>query len=656
MSEEKNTFFEKKLKFRTSVKKLSESLKENNYNKNLEKYSKQIFSIKDKKINFLKINSSKQNFSSKKIEKFINSLNTNVKFLNKNFQEFYVYKKLNTLLKNKDNKKVENTSKKKENFTNINFYKNFRKKTKYSQLLKKSNSVKFNPKLTTCNNFYKIIKKKNFFKINKKKTNFEFLIVIYDPKNSDKIKLCLFQNQEKITKKNLFELISKIQIKLELSMNYEFIYNEEGKKIKKDNKMIRKFSLVDFYNKKNHEDNKNLFLKNFVDFEKLAKKKKNVFILSCKEKRNIFEININEFFLEKFKISFFVIKKLFIVSSVSYKKRLNYKSSKLKFLANEKLEKYFNKYSLDAVQYKKILKNFKGILNEKKKLNFLKTSLKSKNKNLNNRNNLYKEYISQKKNFWKVSKKLKINQITKLRKKCNFFRIKNNFSKSNKQKILKNFSPNKKENSVNKNITKNYLEKNNFSREEYIKIKIIYKTMQNIQKNINKQKKILNLKILNNKKIKTKGITFPVFYNFLYEIMNLGKHKAELLFQQLNKDKSGFLKWNEFVNAMKLINHRNIKNKLNIFSKIADQDNNGFLSYDEIFELAHITLKSNFFYSSLNFDEDFFFEDMTHYFTNLVFKICDTDINSEIAIEKIKDVIIKKEDNYLILLFFCGVD
>ena len=131
-----------------------------------------------------------------------------------------------------------------------------------------------------------------------------------------------------------------------------------------------------------------------------------------------------------------MIKKIFYGFSIQ-KNKLNYKSSKINYLAEEKLNKYFDGFSLNALQYRKIFKNLKGILNEKKKLNSLKLSLKTKNSNLNSQKNLYKEYLSQKQNFWKISKNLKMSELVNLRKKINILGIKKKINKKKNEKKYK---------------------------------------------------------------------------------------------------------------------------------------------------------------------------------------------------------------------------
>ena len=48
--------------------------------------------------------------------------------------------------------------------------------------------------------------------------------------------------------------------------------------------------------------------------------------------------------------------------------------------------------------------------------------------------------------------------------------------------------------------------------------------------------------------------------------------------------------WGEFLKLMVSIRAKTLSEKINLFIKIADEDGNGLLSWDEIYELAQICL------------------------------------------------------------------
>lgn len=62
---------------------------------------------------------------------------------------------------------------------------------------------------------------------------------------------------------------------------------------------------------------------------------------------------------------------------------------------------------------------------------------------------------------------------------------------------------------------------------------------------------------------------------------------------------------------MKIFSAKTIDDKIRLFCDIADTDGNNLLSYEEIYFLAKVSLKSNFVYSDFDFDNCEFMEDIT---------------------------------------------
>ena len=86
---------------------------------------------------------------------------------------------------------------------------------------------------------------------------------------------------------------------------------------------------------------------------------------------------------------------------------------------------------------------------------------------------------------------------------------------------------------------------------------------------------------------------------------------------------------------MKMINAKTIKDKIDLFISIADEDGNGQLSFSEVHELSKISLEKFITASDENF-----LDDLSLYFTKFIFETCQTSIDKEIPITYIKDLII----------------
>lgn len=159
-----------------------------------------------------------------------------------------------------------------------------------------------------------------------------------------------------------------------------------------------------------------------------------------------------------------------------------------------------------------------------------------------------------------------------------------------------------------------------------------------------------------NEFLKHNGITFETFYNTIFQVFMLGRENAKILFDQINSAKNSFLCWEEFLEGMRTMQVKTQADRINLFIKIADSDGNGLLSFDEILILCKSCLKNNFTFSSINFEEDPFLEDLSNYFAKLIFEICGIDLSEEIPLKRISDVIDEGHPNSDLLLFFCGAD
>ena len=104
---------------------------------------------------------------------------------------------------------------------------------------------------------------------------------------------------------------------------------------------------------------------------------------------------------------------------------------------------------------------------------------------------------------------------------------------------------------------------------------------------------------------------------------------------------------------MEIIKAKTLKEKIDLFIKIADDDGNGQLSQKEIFDLCKICLAK---YIKIDEGEENFLDDISNYFTRLIFAAVNIDIDSEIPLAKIKQTIISGNVESDLLCMFCGAD
>jgi len=64
---------------------------------------------------------------------------------------------------------------------------------------------------------------------------------------------------------------------------------------------------------------------------------------------------------------------------------------------------------------------------------------------------------------------------------------------------------------------------------------------------------------------------------------------TERFFNRSNINHDGFLSWEEFLQAIKILTTSELELKLNMFFSIIDADGNGMFDYDEIFEICKLS-------------------------------------------------------------------
>ena len=82
--------------------------------------------------------------------------------------------------------------------------------------------------------------------------------------------------------------------------------------------------------------------------------------------------------------------------------------------------------------------------------------------------------------------------------------------------------------------------------------------------------------------VKEIGVEQSIFISCLNEDQVDNQEFLEKLFHSCDKEARGYLRWEEFFQALKLITSRDLKDKIDLFFYIVDADGNGLFSFDEI--------------------------------------------------------------------------
>lgn len=166
----------------------------------------------------------------------------------------------------------------------------------------------------------------------------------------------------------------------------------------------------------------------------------------------------------------------------------------------------------------------------------------------------------------------------------------------------------------------------NFDRRELYEIFSQYKILLKICVSYNKTLKIIK-----------DGIDLSTFHKGVPQINKETIEIAKKIFKSFNTKTTGFLSLEEYLKGMNKIRSNNMEEKIDIFFKIIDNDGNGMLSFDEVYDVSLMSLKRNMIGESK--DKNEVVEELAKYFANLIFKLVNVDIDSEIPLEKIKEVI-----------------
>jgi hypothetical protein len=110
----------------------------------------------------------------------------------------------------------------------------------------------------------------------------------------------------------------------------------------------------------------------------------------------------------------------------------------------------------------------------------------------------------------------------------------------------------------------------------------------------------------------------------------LSEELAQRIFNLVDYNYSGFMDWNEFLRLMVSIRAKTLSEKINLFIKIADEDENGKLSQFEIFDLSKICLTK--FIKVNSSESEKFIDDLCEFFTRLIFASVGINLKEEIPL------------------------
>ena len=134
------------------------------------------------------------------------------------------------------------------------------------------------------------------------------------------------------------------------------------------------------------------------------------------------------------------------------------------------------------------------------------------------------------------------------------------------------------------------------------------------------------------------GIDFETFYNCTEELCNEEKDLAKRIFEKINNSPSGFLSLEDFIESLNSLNQKDLVRQFYFFLKVFGKIGKKFLTYDEVLKISLISIKRLAKNQNTKEDEKII-KDLSNYFANYLFKICDANINDGIEIEKLRNML-----------------
>ena len=598
-----------------------------------------------------------------------------------------------------NNKQILNNSskeKKKKNLNKILHNIEIKKKLNEENVLEEKNKILKLPKeyyeidKELNNNIQNIFIKNRNLKLDYKKEYIQLNTIYIERFLKKCIKEEKFQSEKKNYRK-IFVILDSTVIFTESFIKGKFIDVPFNNYINKLNEKQREKIYGNFLKDCRNKFNKNLlkFLYNkngkiILDLKDINDNEKYIFasftpyfhgIHLFNETNKIFEIenaknysNENDLFLDE------NFSENSIELNFNYNRNYKKKINKIKYLNDSSFTDGINYFTKEEFEYfsedenKKKLNNYKflsSILsnNLKKYTNYLfnknkteKQSFINSRPNENTKNGLIK-LISiynkniQKKSLYKIKVnpyyfKDKINNSNKIRIETEKFYGLNPFQEFLKRN-LKNLSSSQ--------FQSDYLTEKNFpyvasfnlpllmkhfpklKRKEIFSVYVDYKTLLKFYISLNKDYDKIE-----------KGIDFDTFFNCNPSMKYQGKILAKKIFHGLNNNKK-FLNFEEFLKGLVTMKFDTIENKLDLFMRIIDADNNGKMAFEEVFELSKISLERFFKNKDSNKEEEkeqnYIIFELADYFAKLIFDIMDIDLNKEIEIDSIKKKIMLNQLN-----------
>ena len=150
------------------------------------------------------------------------------------------------------------------------------------------------------------------------------------------------------------------------------------------------------------------------------------------------------------------------------------------------------------------------------------------------------------------------------------------------------------------------------------------------------------------------GIDFETFHRCTEDICDEEEKLAKKIFNKINSGTSGVLSLEDYVEALTIMNSKDILDQIDFFMKIFNSKDKKCFNYEDILEICKISIK-RLIKGKNNEETDNIVLELGHFLAEYIFKICEVDIKDGININTLKDILINDKKNIEYLkLFMCS--
>ncbi len=151
--------------------------------------------------------------------------------------------------------------------------------------------------------------------------------------------------------------------------------------------------------------------------------------------------------------------------------------------------------------------------------------------------------------------------------------------------------------------------------------------------------------------VKEIGVERSIFIRCLKEDQVDNEEFLGKIFHSCDKEARGYLRWEEFFKALKLITSRDLKDKIDLFFYIVDANGNGLFSFQEIKDICKMSFSK---FEDSSYEE--FLDELSTFFAQYIFNLLDKDFDDEIPVSDFKNAIYfgTAEQKDVLAMFCCA--